>query len=231
MAIDNDHKNNKKLLLFIWIPKTGGTSMREMLKIPFWHRDPTAKPQPFWNDSNVTFGHADILLLKKEKLISQKFYDTSFKFCIVRNPYDRAVSLFYYQRRLHKKYDFKSYMRFLAKNKHRIPKNTIYNLSDKGCPHQNRGTSPHGHCACTNNQWNQMVSWIPNDINKIFRFENFSNIPSQINNLSGNNFNVTKIEHLNCGNHKPYRAEYDEATKKLVYEIYKDDFERFGYEF
>ena len=33
-----------------------------------------------------------------------------------------------------------------------------------------------------------MVSWIPDDIDKIFRFENFKRIPYEINKLSGNNY-------------------------------------------
>ena len=75
-----------------------------------------------------------------------------------------------------------------------------------------------------------MVSWIPDDIDKIFRFENFKKIPYEINKLSGNNYKIN-LWHLRKSNHSNYRDYYVEETRKMVFELYKDDFERFNYSF
>lgn len=81
-----------------------------------------------------------------------------------------------------------------------------------------------------NSQWNQMVSWIPDDIDKIFRFENFADISDEIKQLSQNNCNK-KMIHKNLSSHRPYQEYYDGEVRKLIEDLYQDDFERFNYSF
>lgn len=75
--------------LFIWIPKTSGTSFYES----FSERDSSFKLEldPTRKINNGTHGHIKVdLLYSKEELEEFKI------FTIVRNPYSRFVSLFEY---------------------------------------------------------------------------------------------------------------------------------------
>ena len=202
-------------MLFIWIPKCAGTSIVNIYQlnkqiIPL--KNNNLREYCFDNNSNVTFGHVDINILLKNNILSLDFYNKSFKFCIVRNPYDRAVSLFFY-RHLDKKYTFKQWVEYLYKNKHNIPKNSDTNTTIYKDIH---------------NQWNSMCSWIPDDINKIYYFENLNTITDDINKEIGIKEN-TLLCHINATSHKKYIEYYDIDTQDMIYEIYKEDFIRFNY--
>jgi hypothetical protein len=202
-----------KKLLFIWIPKTGGTSIDRYFKLNHQVKNDDKFKYHFDNNSNVTFGHADINVLLKEHVMSLEFYKQSFKFCVVRNPYDRIVSLFFYQR-LNKKYSFKEWVDYLYEHKECIPKNGYRNIIEN---------------KKINNQWNSMSSWIPDDIDKIYYFENINRIIPDIN----NQLNIKQnggLTHQNKTVHKKYIEYYDKETCNKIYEIYKDDFTRFNYQ-
>ena len=165
--MQNYNKNNKKII-FIWIPKCAGNTIESVFKLEHQvkqHDKPNWK-YCFKNKTDVTFGHADIELLLKEKILSNDFYNNSFKFCIVRNPYDRAVSLFFYCK-LNKKYTFKSWIEYLYQNKNNIPKNSLVNET---------WFKDDNNCSDLCNKWNPMYTWIPHDIDKIYYFENLDEI-------------------------------------------------------
>ena len=68
-----------KKALFIWIPKYAGSSITSQFKLnqqidnnPFVYN--------FYNNSNVTFEHADIKLLLKNNIISFDFIKTHLNF-------------------------------------------------------------------------------------------------------------------------------------------------------
>lgn len=78
-------------MIFIWIPKTGGTSQFELWKgmklyTEDYHR--------FDNTGDVSFGHASIPHLIEDGVIDIDYYHKALKVAIVRNPYDRFVSLY-----------------------------------------------------------------------------------------------------------------------------------------
>jgi hypothetical protein len=79
------------MTLFIWIPKTAGTSI--LTTYPYM-RIFLGDYKDFNNDSDATFGHYDVRLLLKAGIISQQYWQQAYKFTIVRNPYDRFISLF-----------------------------------------------------------------------------------------------------------------------------------------
>ena len=206
-------------LLFIHIPKTGGQSIVSTFGLydQFTPRN-HGKAYDFKNDKSVCFGHADIKTLLEKKVLSYEFYNESFKFCIVRNPYERIVSLFHYlasHQRFQVPYTFKNFIKYLYMNRNLIPKSSDTNVVNVGD---------------INSQWNQMVSWIPDDIDKIFRFENFADISDEIKQLSQNNCNK-KMIHKNLSSHRPYQEYYDGEVRKLIEDLYQDDFERFNYSF
>jgi hypothetical protein len=72
-------------ILFVRPPKTAGTSIYKALGMER-------------NKDRRNFGHYDLKHMLKEGLLDKDFYDPAYKFTFVRNPYDRAVSLYFYMR-------------------------------------------------------------------------------------------------------------------------------------
>ena len=85
-------------IVFIHIPKTGGTSVINELesKIGLQLLKKTSHFLNFPNKGPVSFGHLSYLDLLRLGVINNDFNKSAYKFCIVRNPYHRIVSLFNY---------------------------------------------------------------------------------------------------------------------------------------
>lgn len=201
-------------MIFIWIPKCAGTTISKHFNLERQVGNEGFN-YSFNNNNNVTFGHADINILINKKILSKTFYQNCFKFCVVRNPYDRAVSLFHYQK-LNDKFSFDDWINYLYNNRDTIPKNTDRNLVRK----------------TINNQWNLMSSWIPHDIDKIYFFEDgISNIIKSIVSEIQGNEKPRNVITYNTSKHKDYREYYktNPKTAEYVYEIYEKDFIRFNY--
>jgi len=205
-----------KNILFIWIPKCAGTTIDKHYKLNHQVANNKRFKYNFKNKGNVTFGHADIRILLQRKVLSQNFYTTSFKFCIVRNPYDRAVSLFHYLPGLAEKYSFDDWVKYLYENRQNIPKNNNLNLVN---------------WKNINNQWNLMSSWITDDIDKIYYYENgLSSIINDINENIGKDEILPNVNVVNKSMHKPYFYYYkNKCTRNYIYEIYEKDFVMFNY--
>lgn len=77
------------MTLFIWIPKTAGTSILSTYK-----NMRVVLDQKFDNKGDVTFGHFDVKLLLRQGIISKEYWQQAYKFTVVRNPYDRFISLY-----------------------------------------------------------------------------------------------------------------------------------------
>ena len=210
-----------KNILFIQIPKTGSTSVVEsfnMFKLHISHGK--INPIKFDNSQHLTTGHLDVNFIDNPHY-DNDFYKNSFKFCIIRNPYDRAVSLFFFLKSKNqlKKFNFKSWIRYLHKNRKCIPKNRLY---DKNVVTHKQ----------INNMWNPMVSWIPKDINKIYYLEDgLQNIIQDVCKNIQCEVKDTSVRVMNKSKHDNFKKYYDFETCKLLEEIYKDDFDRFKYKY
>lgn len=84
----------KEKVLFIWIPKTAGTSFYSILKDKLNMQLFTEGYHRFDNNSNVTFGHACVNSLMDKNIIKPYFIKKAHIITVIRNPYDRFVSLF-----------------------------------------------------------------------------------------------------------------------------------------
>ncbi len=216
-------------LIFIAVPKCAGTSTVEFLKQKIGmklflsvncNKTSLEHISRFDNTGNSCFSHADIGKLVETKVITKDYYKSSFKFCFVRNPWDRVVSLYFYQKNKIKM-SFKELIKHLYNHRHSIASLDVYNkvlARDK--------------TIFTYAAWNQMINWIPGDIDFIGRFENYEEDLRQVLSLAKIDVSESDVvPHINKTDHKNYREYYDEDTKQMIAEMYKDDIERFNYTF
>ena len=135
--------------LFIWIPKTGGTSFYDSLS----RTEPSfVKALSLKKIKNGTHGHIDVTTIYTQKEL-QNFNI----FTICRNPYTRFVSLYRYSQETN----------IFCKNK------TIYDFVDA----ISQGIPPVGRYNRIGlSQCNPQVNWIKMRNIKIYRFESLNDI-------------------------------------------------------
>lgn len=185
--------------IFIHIPKTGGSSIFETL---------------FSKKSN---GH---IRWNQYKQANNKKFQKYFKFAVVRNPWDRLVSAFFYLKKggmhsIDKQWakenidEFTSFEEFV---KRWLNKKNIYSGVH---------FKPQSYWICNENK-KIMVDFIA-------RLETIDQDFLFISNKIGSNKKI--IKKLNTSPRLEYRKYYDDNTKNIVHNIYKDDIELFGYDF
>jgi hypothetical protein len=162
----------------------------------------THKPRNY----NGFFNHSDPLYIKNE--IGEDKFDSYFKFITVRNPFDRAVSCYFWQRSWHGK-------SFKTENK-----NFKDFILSKGCD-----------LLTSFSDWIFLEKeCIANDH---IRYENLEEDTKRI--LS-KWFNVDDFVYPRAKTgprkeKKHYSEYYDDETREIVAEKYAKDIEYFGYEF
>jgi len=213
---------SKKSVLFVWLPKTAGSSIYHALRktrcecrklINTEKNGVIESPySDFDNKGAVTFSHTSIDALLQNGIIHKEFFENSFKFCFVRNPWDRLVSLFFY-RKLNNKYkDFKEFC--LDFKDWEIEPIGLYN-------------------SRLNSQFNDQVSWLIDEkgrllVDFIGRFERLEEDFSKICHI----LRVRNtLPHRNRSNHSAYREYYDGTSIEIVRNKYIRDVEFFGYDF
>ena len=174
-------------IIFIHIPKSGGTSIGT------------------WLGGLTLGGHPRI-----EDFLPYKTNQVTFT--VVRNPWDRVVSAYHYLFYTKKETIFQSYI-------------------DKGIPSfekfiKNLGT------VTTEKVWfnglNSQCDWIRSGVDIILRFENLEEDFKQIQKIT-NDFRP--LPHLNKSEHRQYREYFTDETREIVEQAFKEDIDRFGYEF
>jgi len=132
-------------------------------------------------------------------------------YTFVRNPYDRLISTFFYL------------------------KNGGRNNGDKKDRDKYIGNSSFEDFVKTkliNASKNQIhfrpqKYWIPNGASFIGKFENLENDFNEVKKIVGIKGN---LQHLNKTSHKDYREYYNDELANIVYKVYEEDFEEFGYD-
>ena len=221
MELNRRKRRNRsnKDAIFIWVPKTAGTSLVSILEQNGALKlvDVYSVRKYFENKGIATFGHMSLTDLIAEGHVSQDYFERAWKFAFVRNPYSRTVSLYHY----------------LVDNKFMTPTTTFPVF----CSYlEHRAYEPIGlynHEGL--NQVNPQVTWLLGaDGQPLYdflgKFENlerdFEQVARslQLSNGSG------QLPQLNTTNHKSVSSYYSDREKRIVAELYRADFERFGYD-
>jgi hypothetical protein len=208
----------KKDAVFIWIPRTAGTSVFSVLNKYGCPKLKTLNSASYCFPQRgiVTFGHMNYSELLQENYVSKKFDESSFKFCFSRNPYDRAISLFFYL------------------NNYMNRSGTIQEDSSflAFCRHlENRGVEEIGlYNRCGLSQCNPQVRWVENtNIDFIGKIETINKDFEKVLEVLG--LPRVKLPRLNATSHDVYSKYYCEESRKIIGEFYQEDFYFFGYEF
>ena len=204
--------SHKHKFIFVHIPKCGGTSILNELN-------------QFCDEKKQKVGHPRLRIINKNfylyKPHGEEIYldQTKYKiFTLVRNPFDRVVSSFFY---------FKSGVsKFPCDhefcNNQRLHE---FNFSDF-VKHKLRKINYAHFCQIIGDYIQ------PEDIDKIDfigRFENFQDDFDIICDRIG--IPRQQLPHKNKTKHKHYTEYYDEETREIVAEKYAKDIEYFGYKF
>ena len=211
MLVSFDHN-----FLFVHIPKTGGTSIRNALAPfavePLSYRHNRVLTR-FGINTNVLLGNYQSYRYRKHAEISTPYrcipsdvFDGLFKFSFVRNPWDLLVSNYSY---ILNHSDHKRYQRV---SKLTFPEFVEF-AAGKGIGFQKRSIS--------DASGNLLVD----------RVGYFESMKSDFDEMTDRLMIVAELPHLNHVPRADYRDFYDAKTRDRVAEIYRDDIEAFEYEF
>jgi hypothetical protein len=170
-------------------------------------------------DADLTFGHVDINMIREKGIVSEQLWHEFYKFCFVRNPWERIVSLYEY---LNRGESFDTFVLGLG----RADPIGFYNV---------KGLS----------QCRPQTDWIPRDIDFIGRFENLESDVKKICEITERSIIGGKLPHILPVNPKTgkrkkrtkhYREYFSDSSsgrivKEIIEEFYQKDFQRFDYTF
>ena len=208
MIID-EHKT-----IFIHIPKNAGTSIKTFFEY-----------ETFYNK------HRTINQIKKENI---EAYDSYRKFTIVRNPYDRMISWYFYLKRAmgveqtrgdyrwssgeHFPSDFLQWIRDPLKNYY-----TSWKLSDvRNSLHTDIEFDNSGEREGGIPLLSPQCTWLDNTV-EILKYEN---LKEELNKFFKKEINIPS---RNAAKRKEYLHYYNEESLGIVYDTYKEDFQKFNY--
>ena len=247
--------------IFIHIPKTAGISIYESVLRLERHFDwysgvdikkiqellKEKKPsiskrllQEMMNESSIKkfpehgatlLGHIHYQSLIDNGNLSQEYFDNSFKFAFVRNPYDRLVSLYKYhliQKRLGLEFDDfveTLYQEFQEGN---VTPVGLYNIKSFA------ETSRLYHLQVYGNQYQPMVAWLPTNHSTVMicYLETFEQDIDKLLSVMGYEGKRAPVPKKNKSKYDDNFMDFysNPRTIDLVNRLYKEDFETFGYD-
>jgi hypothetical protein len=211
--ISHEHK-----IIFIHIPKCAGTTIERVLfpKKQFNWREPDYENLHGWCPKNKLFLHqATAEQLLSKKLISENIWNEYLKIGIVRNPYSRAVSgYFWLMNNTQIRDSFRNYILRGGKFKSLLNDNS-------------------------SNKFRGDHLWLQKDflyfenklvLDKLYFFENLDEI---FNDLKKNVHLKNSITHYMKGDKSSihYSNLFDDKTLQMFNEIYDSDLKTFNYSF
>ena len=209
-------------MIFVHVPKTSGVSLTASLVAHVLGRN-VGEEEPFCTvPLKIQFSLRGQQKHKQARNyvpadITEKLWDSYYKFAFVRNPWDRAVSEFHWrhERPSEKDHpptnfkDFLDYCEFRIRDSKRRKKDIYWT-------HAQTQTS--------------YVTGLNGNIilDDVFKFEEMD---KSIKTISEKLDVPIALEQHNSSNHDHYRTYYNDETKEMVERLYKEDIAMFGYEF
>lgn len=201
MLINNSNSEYSKKFIFIHIPKTGGRSMRVVLKKRHPNSEKLYEPS-IWLHPNIN-----------DYIKDGYNIDEYFKFAFVRNPWDRLLSNYHFRIQILRSEDTAS-VSF---------RDWVINSKTR------EGHSFLNTVEMYKTQYSYITFNKTKMVDFIGRFENLQQdwdfICDQLQ------IKRQALPHNNKSSHSSYRDYYDEDTVNIVREYFKEDIENFGYEF
>ena len=202
-------------LLFVHIPKTAGTAIRQVL-----HKG---------SAMHLVTNHPSIYQFKR--LLHPDLYEKLFKFAIVRNPWDRAVSAFVF-------HTSDKYKKIMPKHWKQVHDLTFTQYIER------EALSAYGllqlpwisldcrDLGCLGKFFSEPSTRHSNfriDVDYICRFEKLERSMRRLSKKSG--CPVFQVPHVNATQHAHYSEYYDSHTRDLVRSRCEEDIDTFLYTF
>jgi hypothetical protein len=206
-SIAVDHENK---YIYIHIPKTAGTSVRQSLKEAPW-------PHLSRGTKFRVPKHATALTAKQ--IVGERIWQSHFTFAFVRNPWDLMVSSYHWWLRKGKRYDSTHAMAELVEQC-----GTFHDfvLGEIGSTHINEFEAQGLKDWCCNDQGVVLLDFIG-------RFEEIEKDFQHIGERLGVNF--PELPRKNVSNRSSYREYYNDETRQAVADRFTWTIQNFKYEF
>jgi len=213
LVISKKHK-----YIFFHLPKNAGVSIsrslinqEKLLQIKryfaYISRRILKKKNNFYfsiKDKELIFFNSHITCYNFYDIFNKKHFNNYQKIAVIRNPWDRLVSRYFYSKKIDLKFQnvtFKEFVNFDIKNNMHVLNQYKFCTKDK-------------------------VSFC---IDNVIKFENLNN---DFNKISLSMFDKKNLlKHSNKTEHGKYRSYYDTELKDKIYKNFKEDINFFDYEF
>lgn len=221
--------NHKHKFIFIHVPKCGGTSISKLKN--FCVKNEGLSDHLPYLPNSVSKGDSSSYSRNYPGAKNYKY------FTIVRNPWDRAVSTYFYLQSMnedHIHYYWNEYMvKYIQSNNLTFEQfiDIIGGKNYKEC-FFDRWHHENNNRKIENILFPNQASFLkPNlqDMDYIGRFENLQEDFNTICDKIG--IPQQKLPHKNKSKHKHYTEYYNDETRQIVADYYAKDIEHFGYEF
>ncbi|MFW6008715.1 MAG: sulfotransferase family 2 domain-containing protein [archaeon] len=209
--------SNKKRFIFVHIPKTGGNSITTALDQYSDDKLMYVRPNSDGMYDGISVFNKKFNKIRKHSKLNEieQYYDLNkyFKFSVVRNPWDKILSWYFYHEKFNNIKNFDEFLDLIFIKKE-VPKVSKDDIS----------------------WYESQISFLKDksgkiNIDYIIKFENFSNDFE----ILCDKLKINKIElpHTNKSKNSEidYREFYNEKQKDFVGEIYIEDIEYFKYKF
>jgi hypothetical protein len=218
---------DSKVICFVSIPKNASQTLYKFLNVK--RDDPYHKLTPI-----LSYNHEPLssMISVYEERTKMDFRENLFIFCFSRNPYDRAVSWFHYHRMAYQQYH--TVKPNIEKDLH-IYDTTFEDWVMKGCPHHFKESISQlhfirkhkdcidfiGRVETLQNKENSDLLKLEPKLREILKTSKYPNWKFRTYNIS---------KKTNVSSHKSYETYYTPELKQKVYDVFKEDFEYFGYD-